>query len=784
MAETPSLDKLTALVAGGGGAHLPESAENWPSEDEWHEHLRKECSWYRKASAGAPVADEKQHCQPATGKDSPPRLVVKLTPRTPEASTVVQPTVPPGGPGLFHIKGEHLPPYVEHLYKHLVGRYGKKKAYGVAIGVVKKWAAGINPGGKHPTHTHADVRAAAAKNVAQWEASKAKAHARHGSKSDHELAATVTLTSRELGSPDFPGSKIIPLPPVPRPAKEMFTAHRIDDMLRHFAHANERLVAAKKSKPMRAYHMIHVSNHLTHALDTGHGLVDSLKLNYPAENKEFEQLNKTMLLAKSVSPECKEATFAHLLQTVLYETAHAKRHVDCMLDPDPEAVWLFNWDHAASHAQGGIKHCFKLAEHIRDNYPKEAKYFDELNRAEDPEDPYTALTAGPTETKAQANYRETDSESKRCGTCSMFRDGKCTLVKGSIEEDHVCDEWEKDKQVSLVGSKATIPGGMYDVIPPPPGGKYSTYGLHQKPSQTVSPSPPLPPKVAIPTPAEVRALIPTVPDCQDPSLSETVRKFLETAAQKLERNSELDALHMIRAANHAIIPAHKADMALAMPAVYTAQVFTRIPPAEQSSATSLMKQSRARSLEWRTLEKRVHALADRIRKRYFHGVFSGPNQMARLTEAEVSALDKVLALAGQQVATGQDVSFPTESDTSQKTISVQPDDNLTISGDEARKQLTALTAVDRIRINAYMDAARAAMGEPSHYKARQLLCRAYDVAQQCGSYKLAQEIFSHIRALQDMSNNTPSPDGKQSQPRPGSGGWDSKDSVAGINTRT
>jgi len=45
--------------------------------------------------------------------DSPNRArLVALTARTAEASTVHQPTVPPGGPGLFHMKGHQLPPYL------------------------------------------------------------------------------------------------------------------------------------------------------------------------------------------------------------------------------------------------------------------------------------------------------------------------------------------------------------------------------------------------------------------------------------------------------------------------------------------------------------------------------------------------------------------------------------------------------------------------------------------------------------------------------------------------
>lgn len=525
MPQTPHLDRLTAaLAAGGGGASLPESAENMPSEAEWHDHLRTECPWYRKAAAGAQAGDAEQHCQPATGKGSPPRLVVKLTPRTPEASTVVQPTVPPGGPGLFHIKGEHLPPYVEHLYKHLVGRYGEKRAYGVAIGVVKKWAAGVNPGGKHPTHTHADVRAAAAKNVAQWEASKAKAHARHGgTQKDHALAATMTLAAQ----------------------------------------------------------------------------------------------------------------------------------------------------------------------------------------------------------------------------------------------------------------KVTAPGSLYDVTAPASGGKYEQYGLHQKPSQTISPSPPLPPKTPLPTPKEVLALVPRVPTCVDVSLSTTVTKFLEDAARKLERNHVLDALTALRAAQHAVIPAHKADLAPAMPAVYTAAVFTKVPPAEQSSASGLLRQSRERTLQWRKLERNIHALADRIRKRYFHGVFSGPNQMARLSEGgDVSALDKVLALAAR------DVSFPVESDTSGETRVISTPSEFSPPGGKAKDELDSLAPLDKLKVTTYLSRARECQGSGDTYHARQFAARALEVARQCGAHHLAVHLRSLSLALQGAdSAMRPTADAASSQP-PGTGGTVSKDSPSGNSHRS
>jgi hypothetical protein len=157
------------------------AAQQASDESEAHDHLTHDCPWYREVSEGGNPTDM-VGCKPATGSAKTPRLVVKLTPRTPEASTVPEPTVPPGGPGLFHIKGRELPPYIQHLWHHLAPKYGKHRAYGMAVGIVKKWAAGVNPGGWKTKsgkgkRTHADVRAAAARNVAMWEKDKADAHA-------------------------------------------------------------------------------------------------------------------------------------------------------------------------------------------------------------------------------------------------------------------------------------------------------------------------------------------------------------------------------------------------------------------------------------------------------------------------------------------------------------------------------------------------------------------------------------------------------------------------------
>jgi hypothetical protein len=221
--------------------------EQVAQDGEAHDYLHQDCPFFRHVGEGGRDAEDvESHCEPARGPGRPPRLVVKLTPRTPEASTVPQPTVPPGGPGLFHVKGLQLPPYVQHLYKHLVGRYGKHDAYRVAVGVVKKWAQGIHPGGGHKGgkggRVHADVQAAAARNVAEWEKDKATAHehgAEHdrGGRSGKALAASASCTGPALpaaalagpamapgaqaqyGLYQSPAATISPSPPLPPPAE-------------------------------------------------------------------------------------------------------------------------------------------------------------------------------------------------------------------------------------------------------------------------------------------------------------------------------------------------------------------------------------------------------------------------------------------------------------------------------------------------------------------------------------------------------------------------------------
>lgn len=115
--------------------------------------------------------------------------LVALTPRTPEASTVPEPFGKPSGPGLWRVKGMELPPYIQHVAHELVKKgHSESQAIGMAVGIVRDWAHGHDG---HGHKTHPDVRAAAAKAMAQWESKRAKAHAHHAAKdAKHDVKTT------------------------------------------------------------------------------------------------------------------------------------------------------------------------------------------------------------------------------------------------------------------------------------------------------------------------------------------------------------------------------------------------------------------------------------------------------------------------------------------------------------------------------------------------------------------------------------------------------------------
>lgn len=95
-----------------------------------------------------------------------------MSDKTAALAVTPHPLGKPGGPGLFHDRGLHLPAYVQNIAADLMQKRGmaKSKAIQVAIGVCQKWASGRG-------NVHPEVRAAARGAIAEWEAAKAKARA-------------------------------------------------------------------------------------------------------------------------------------------------------------------------------------------------------------------------------------------------------------------------------------------------------------------------------------------------------------------------------------------------------------------------------------------------------------------------------------------------------------------------------------------------------------------------------------------------------------------------------
>lgn len=95
------------------------------------------------------------------------QLQLQESEKTAGYSVTPHPLGKPGGPGLWKHKGLMLPPYIQNVVAGIrKGGVPLSKAIAIAISTIKRWAAG---GGK----VSPEVRAAAAKAVAEWTALKA-----------------------------------------------------------------------------------------------------------------------------------------------------------------------------------------------------------------------------------------------------------------------------------------------------------------------------------------------------------------------------------------------------------------------------------------------------------------------------------------------------------------------------------------------------------------------------------------------------------------------------------
>jgi hypothetical protein len=102
------------------------------------------------------------------------RVIAELSAATAGLAVTPHPFGRPGGPGLWHVKGMELPPYVQNI-AHALLRTGRAKTESQAIAMAraatKRWLHGKN--------TRPEVRAASGASDAEWRAKQAHAHATH-----------------------------------------------------------------------------------------------------------------------------------------------------------------------------------------------------------------------------------------------------------------------------------------------------------------------------------------------------------------------------------------------------------------------------------------------------------------------------------------------------------------------------------------------------------------------------------------------------------------------------
>lgn len=441
-----------------------------------------------------------------------------------------------------------------------------------------------------------------------------------------DLARVVRLATLP-GEQEFPGRQPVKIAPTPGAHRSMFTAHRVDDTLRGLAHSMQRCAELKKAKTPdeRRYQSAHLANHLGFCLDQMHALAENLRQNYPPEAKELEAVRQTTGLARALSPASKVATTAHLTETILHELTHGKRHADLMMKTDPAAVWQFNCDHAAKHVRGAHEHAAKLAQHLLDNYPEEGRWLRKLGELASPPTLVRAAATQPLMTAAQANYRDADVDGQTCHTCLNRTGGSCRLVNIITSPKYVCDSYEA---LAELASPSMFPVGkpyrnsflteQRGVISAPGAGTFDYGQLRQEPSQTVSPSPPLPPAVDLPSPQQLSKFADQLGKMQDDDENHHLAAavmHMTSAAEKIT-NNPVSALASLRSAQTAIQQEWRGRVERSRPRV--AYVFSpETPPAEQSSAQQVHHRAQAQIGQMQAAAAKVAGFIDQVRRAYF-----------------------------------------------------------------------------------------------------------------------------------------------------------------------
>jgi hypothetical protein len=169
-----------------------------------------------------------------------------------------------------------------------------------------------------------------------------------------------------------------------------------------------------------------------------------------------------------------------------------------------------------------------------------------------------------------------------------------------------------------------------------PGAKTLTgQTLVHAPSQTVSPSPPLPPDVAMPSPEELLALSAEIRGAGDDPVLTGAANQVRTAAQQIGNNQHTDALKMLRGAQAGVWSAHRNFNAATLP---VANVFSAsLDPAAAAAARAEMDKGLAQRNKYRAVSSQIAHHVDRIRRAHFHGMYNG------LAEARFSSVIELAA---------------------------------------------------------------------------------------------------------------------------------------------
>jgi hypothetical protein len=327
---------------------------------------------------------------------------------------------------------------------------------------------------------------------------------------------------------------------------------------------------------------------------------------------------------------------AHRVSNIREALSHAVERMEAARKSKDPKIREYEAAHIRNHLARSIGYGHMLADNLRRNYPSEGRELDAvvktlgLARALTP-----ALKSATTAHLLETILSECTHASRHArflgkadprDQWEFNADHVEKHLHGALEHacklhDHMMDNYPAEARL-LIELRDLADGKEVKatVISAPGAGKPQqlAYGqLRQEPSQTVSPSPPLPPKADLPTPKELRAFAGEIKKMTDDDDHHLVaaQMHLESAADKMVTNP-VNALMSLRSAQTAIQQAWRWRVQHATPRI--AYVFSvNSPPAEQSSQRQVWAKEQARIGEMQGAASKIILFIDRVRRSYF-----------------------------------------------------------------------------------------------------------------------------------------------------------------------